>query len=188
MEDRCLESRREDFPPHSGSHLLCDLGRVSFTSAGQMLPRCNSSAGTPMAVQGLGSAPGTGWGGWPVPLHSAGSMCVPHPRRPLHLWGAEKQSKKFISRKQTQMYQPSSCITSVARNEVPEGKKCKENKPRNSLSPLPTSASGCCWLGSQDMSKNSWRVLIPLSRLPLMGMEQPLAQEVLNSPALWMSL
>ena len=116
------------------------------------------------------------------------ALCVPHPRRPLHLWGAEKQSKKFISRKQTQMYQPSSCITSVARNEVPEGKKCKENKPRSSLSPSPTSAPGCCWLGSQEISKNSWRVLIPLSQLSLMGMEQPLAQEVLNSPALWMSL
>lgn len=107
MEDRCLEPRREDFPPRSGSHLLCELWRVSFTSAGGMLPRRKSSAGTPLAGQGPGSALGMGWGGRPVPLRSAGSMYLPHPRRPLHLQGVEKQRKKFISRKQTQMYQPS---------------------------------------------------------------------------------
>lgn len=55
LQDRRPETEREDFPSPSGSRSLYHLGWVSFTSASRVLP---GSAGTPMAVQGPGSAAG----------------------------------------------------------------------------------------------------------------------------------
>lgn len=153
-----------------------------------MLPGCNCPAGTPMGVQGSGLAPGTGWEGGRF-LCALQAVCVTPAEDFCILQGPEKQSKKFTARKQTQIYQPSSRITCVARNKALEGKKYQENKPRSSLSPPLTGAPGCCWLGFQEISKNSWRDLNHLSQSSLTVTEQPLAQEVLNSPqALWMSL
>lgn len=146
MEDRCLGPGREDFPSHSGSHLLCDLGQVFFTSAARMLPRCNWTAGTPMAMQGPGLALGTGWGGWLVSLRSAGCMYPPC-RRLLHLQGAKKQSKKVISRKKPQICQPSSCITWLARNKMLEGKKIQGKQAKEQPFPITSFCSGLLLVG-----------------------------------------
>lgn len=62
-----------------------------------------------------------------------------------------------------------------------ERKKYEEYKLRSSLSTSLDSALGCCWLGSQDISKNSWRDLTALSLLSPMGTEQPLTQGFTNS-------